>query len=92
MNIKIGNTPMIKIKYKYNEKENYIYTKLESYNLTGSIKDRVAYYIIKEAYKNGDLKKGQKHAIKALTNLQIVEVQMGDRLVEEDILRFDWEW
>jgi hypothetical protein len=38
------------------------------------------------------IKKGQKHAIKALTNLQIVEVQMGDRLVEEDILRFDWEW
>jgi len=60
MNIKIGNTPMIKIKYKYNGKENYIYSKLESYNLTGSIKDRVAYYIIKEAYKKGEIKKGQE--------------------------------
>ena len=59
MNIKIGNTPMIKIKYKYNGKENYVYSKLESYNLTGSIKDRVAYYIITQAYKNGELKKGQ---------------------------------
>lgn len=58
MNIKIGNTPMIKIKYKYNGKENYIYTKLESYNLTGSIKDRVAYYMIKNAYERGTLKKG----------------------------------
>ena len=58
MNIKVGNTPMIRIKYKYNGKEQYIYTKLESYNLTGSIKDRVAYYIIKEAYKSGELKKG----------------------------------
>ena len=58
MNIKIGNTPMIKIKYKYNGREKYIYTKLESYNLTGSIKDRIAYYIIKNAYKTGDLKKG----------------------------------
>ena len=58
MNIKVGNTPMIKIKYKYNGKEKYIYTKLESYNLTGSIKDRVAYYIIKNAYKEGKLKKG----------------------------------
>ena len=56
MNIKVGNTPMIKIKYKYNGKEKYIYTKLESYNLTGSIKDRVAYYIIKNAYQENKLK------------------------------------
>lgn len=58
MNIKVGNTPLIKIKYKYNGKENYIYTKLEFYNLTGSIKDRVAFYMIKNAYKRGTLKKG----------------------------------
>jgi mannose-1-phosphate guanylyltransferase len=38
------------------------------------------------------IKRGQKHAIKAVTDLQIVEVQMGDSLVEEDIRRFDWEW
>ena len=59
MELKIGNTPMIKIKYKYKGEENYIYTKLEFYNITGSIKDRVAYYIIKKAYENGDLQKGQ---------------------------------
>lgn len=58
MKFKIGNTPLIKIKYKYNGIENYIYTKLESYNLTGSIKDRVAYFIIKNAYDRGELKKG----------------------------------
>ena len=45
----IGNTPLIKIKYEYEGKTNYIYTKLESYNLTGSIKDRAAYYIITKA-------------------------------------------
>ena len=38
------------------------------------------------------IKKGQKHAIKALSDLEIVEVQMGDRLVEEDIIRHEWEW
>lgn len=59
MELKIGNTPMIKIKYKYKGEENNIYTKLEFYNITGSIKDRVAYYIIKKAYENGDLQKGQ---------------------------------
>lgn len=54
----IGNTPMIKIKYKNNNtgKINYIYTKLESYNPTGSIKDRVAYYIINKAKERGELK------------------------------------
>ena len=59
MELKIGNTPMIKIKYKYKGEENDIYTKLEFYNITGSIKDRVAYYIIKKAYENGSLQKGQ---------------------------------
>ena len=59
MELKIGNTPMIKIKYKYKGEENNIYTKLKYYNITGSIKDRVTYYIIKKAYENGDLQKGQ---------------------------------
>ena len=68
MNIKVGNTPLIKIKYKYNGKENYIYTKLESYNITGSIKDRVAYYIIKKAYEQGTLK----------TGMEIVEATSGN--------------
>lgn len=54
----IGNTPMIKIKYEYKGKKKYIYTKLEYYNLTGSIKDRVAYYIINNAKKRGELKQG----------------------------------
>ena len=68
MSLKIGNTPLIKIKYKYNGKENHIYTKLESYNITGSIKDRVAFYIIKKAYEEGKLKKG----------MEIVEATSGN--------------
>lgn len=58
MNIKIGNTPIIEIRYKYNGKENSIFAKLEYYNYTGSIKDRVAFYIINEAIKNNVLKEG----------------------------------
>ncbi len=68
MNIKIGKTPLIKIKYKYDGRERYIYSKLESYNLTGSIKDRIAYYIINEAFKEGKLKKG----------MEIVEATSGN--------------
>jgi len=32
------------------------------------------------------------HAIKALTELTIIEVQNGNPLVEEDIERFEWNW
>ena len=53
----IGNTPMIKIRYKYKGIENYIYAKLEYYNLTGSIKDRIVYYILDKTIKENKLKK-----------------------------------
>ena len=55
----IGNTPLIKIKYRYQNQIKNVYAKLEYYNLTGSIKDRMAYYIVTEAYKNKTLKKNQ---------------------------------
>ena len=77
MNIEVGNTPLIKIKYKYNGKEKYIYTKLESYNLTGSIKDRVAYYIIKRAYDEGKLKKGMTIVEATSGNTGIALAAMG---------------
>ncbi|HAB66865.1 MAG TPA: cysteine synthase [Firmicutes bacterium] len=61
MNIEklIGNTPMIEIKVKYKEKLVNVFAKLEFYNYTGSIKDRLAYYIINKSYKDGSLKRGQ---------------------------------
>lgn len=64
----IGNTPLIKIKYQYKQKTNYIYAKLESYNLTGSIKDRTAYYIITKAKERGTLKE----------NMPIIEATSGN--------------
>ena len=54
----IRKTPMIKINYKYKGKENKIFAKLEYFNMTGSIKDRVAFYIINNAKKRGELKEG----------------------------------
>jgi len=77
MNIKVGNTPLIKIKYRFKEKENFIYAKLESYNLTGSIKDRVAYYIIKRAYDEGKLKKGMTIVEATSGNTGIALAAMG---------------
>lgn len=58
MKLLVGNTPMIQIKYKYKGKEQALYVKLEQYNLTGSIKDRIAWYILENAKKKGILKEG----------------------------------
>ena len=49
---------MIKIKYEYKGRTKEIYTKLEYYNFSGSIKDRVIYYILEKAIKENKLKKG----------------------------------
>lgn len=61
MNIEglIGHTPMVEIKVKYEERVVRVLAKLEYFNYTGSIKDRLAYYIINESYEDGSLKKGQ---------------------------------
>ena len=61
MNIEklVGNTPMIKINYEYEGKQGSIYSKLEFYNYSGSIKDRIALYIIQKEKENGKLNDGQ---------------------------------
>lgn len=45
--------------------------------------------------KRGDvinIKAGQKHAVKGINNLQIIEVQIGSELTEYDIQTHDLEW
>lgn len=56
----VGNTPIVKLnKYKENNGLNgNILAKLEYFNPAGSVKDRVAKYLIEDAEKNGKLKKG----------------------------------
>ncbi|MGL4383188.1 MAG: pyridoxal-phosphate dependent enzyme, partial [Bacilli bacterium] len=56
----IGNTPIIKLKSDATLNEANLYVKLENLNLTGSIKIRPAYYMIKEAIDAGVLVKGKK--------------------------------
>lgn len=54
----VGNTPMMAIDYTFKGKPETIYAKCEHYNLTGSVKDRMALYIIYQAYKQGKIKPG----------------------------------
>lgn len=68
MNELIGNTPMVKINYKLNGELKSVYVKLEFYNLSGSIKDRVAFYIMDKAKKRNELKE----------EMPIIEVTSGN--------------
>ncbi|MFA6570599.1 MAG: cysteine synthase family protein [Bacteroidota bacterium] len=52
----IGNTPLLEINIKYKGMPRRIYAKAENFNMTGSIKDRMAFYILKKAIENGNLK------------------------------------
>lgn len=54
----VGNTPMLELHYTYKTKPSKIYVKCEHYNLTGSIKDRMALYIMHKAYCEGHIKPG----------------------------------
>ena len=51
----IGNTPLLEIVYKYHGRARRLFAKAEYYNLTGSIKDRVALHILKSAYEQGTI-------------------------------------
>lgn len=52
----IGNTPMVELHYRYKNKPSKIYAKVEYYNYSGSIKDRMALYILQKAYQKGEIK------------------------------------
>lgn len=54
----IGNTPLLRIDFLYKGQKRTIYAKAENLNMTGSIKDRMAFHVIKKATENGSLKPG----------------------------------
>jgi len=64
----IGNTPMVGIVYRYKGNEGVIYAKCENSNFTGSIKDRMALCILREAYRKNVIRQDD----------HIVEVTSGN--------------
>lgn len=54
----VGNTPLLEIVFTYKNQERRIFAKAENMNMTGSIKDRMAYHILSQALQNGELQPG----------------------------------
>ncbi len=55
----IGNTPLVRINRLNPNRNVTIYAKLEGFNPTGSIKDRIALSMIQQAETEGKLTKGK---------------------------------
>ena len=54
----IGNTPLLEINFLYKGQKRKLYAKAENLNMTGSIKDRMAFHILEQGYLRGILKPG----------------------------------
>lgn len=54
----VGNTPMVKLLHAGAGLRSEIFAKLELYNPSGSVKDRIGEYMIREAEQKGTLRKG----------------------------------
>ena len=52
----VGNTPTVKILASIDDKKVEVLAKYEAWNYSGSIKDRMAYQILKSSHENGILK------------------------------------
>ncbi len=80
LSLLVGNTPMLELTYTYQGSLGKIYVKCEHYNLTGSIKDRMALYTLKKAYAEGKIKACDKIVEATSGNTGIAFAAIGKAL------------
>lgn len=76
----VGNTPLLAIHFKFKGRHRVLHAKAEYLNLTGSIKDRMAFYILKKAYQQGEIKPGDLIAEATSGNTGIAFSALGRAL------------
>ncbi|PJJ83301.1 PLP-dependent cysteine synthase family protein [Mucilaginibacter auburnensis] len=88
----IGNSVMVRIFYRYpGERASSVLVKCEQFNLTGSIKDRMALYILQKAKESGQLKAGDTIVEATSGNSGIAFAAIGRALGHPvKILMPDW--
>jgi len=76
----VGNTPMLELHYSIQGRPGKIYVKCEHYNLTGSVKDRMALHVLYNAYHSGLLIPGATIAEATSGNTGISMAAIGKSL------------
>ncbi len=56
----IGNTPLLAIDLRFRGRDRVLFVKAENLNMTGSVKDRMAYHIVRQAYECDVLRPGMR--------------------------------
>jgi cysteine synthase A len=87
----IGNTPLLAIRYLYRGRERVIYAKAEQMNMTGSIKDRMAFHILKKAYQEERIQSGDTIAEATSGNTGISFAAIG-RALGHQVVIFMPDW
>lgn len=87
----LGHTPMLEIHFNYKNQPRRIFAKAEYMNLTGSIKDRVAYHILKTAYEDNSIEPDDVIAEATSGNTGIAFSALGSFLGHKVIIFMpDW--
>lgn len=87
----IGNTPLLAIRFRLRGKERIVYVKAEHMNMTGSIKDRMAFHILKRAYEEGRIQPGDTIAEATSGNTGISFAAIG-RALGHQVVIFMPDW
>ena len=87
----IGNTPLLAVRLAFRGEERLIYAKAEHINMTGSIKDRMAFHILKQAYQEGRIQPGDVIAEATSGNTGISFAAIG-RALGHQVVIFMPDW
>lgn len=87
----VGNTPLLAIRCRFRGKERVVYAKAEHINMTGSIKDRMAFHILKKAYQQGRIQAGDTIAEATSGNTGISFAAIG-RALGHQVVIFMPDW
>jgi len=87
----IGNSPLLVIEFKFKGEPRVLYAKAEYFSITGSIKDRMALYILEKAYSEGKIKPGDTIVEATSGNTGIAFAAIGRALGHKvRIIMPDW--
>src|ERR1043165_611385 len=87
----IGNTPLLAFRFRFRGTNRVIYAKAEHLNLTGSIKDRMAFHILTRAYQEGPIQPGDTIAEATSGNTGISFAAIG-RALGHRVVVFMPDW
>jgi len=87
----IGNTPLLAVEFLFRGQKRVIYAKAEHMNMTGSIKDRMAFHIIRTAYAKKTLRPGH-HIIEATSGNTGISFAAIGRALGHPVIIFMPDW